>query len=337
MAALKVKRKELGEFLESARAAGYDVFAPARAPEGWTFAPHEGGDVDLDGYLLTTVSAKGFALPQLEAFLTYDNDDGRLAPAEESKRLIFGVRPCDARALALIDKVYRDRGFRDPHYLARREGAVFVVAACHRPAPTCFCTSAGGGPGDATGADVMAYEAGDHLLLEAASSKGEELLKAVKSDQAPEAELKKAKAVYEKVAASMAPLWDLEAVRPKLYENFEAAAWEEVASRCVSCGACTFVCPSCHCFDVADEGKHGRGLRLRFWDACTQSLFTLHASGHNPRERKAQRYRQRVLHKFYYFYDNWGENLCVGCGRCVVACPVNVDIREAVSLAAEAA
>jgi sulfhydrogenase subunit beta (sulfur reductase) len=105
----------------------------------------------------------------------------------------------------------------------------------------------------------------------------------------------------------------------------------------VSCGACTFVCPSCHCFDVADEGKHGRGVRLRFWDACTQSPFTLHASGHNPRERKAQRYRQRVLHKFYYFHENWGENLCVGCGRCVVACPVNVDIREAVSLAAETA
>jgi sulfhydrogenase subunit beta (sulfur reductase) len=334
MAAVKVKMKDVPRFLEGARAAGYDVFAPARAPEGWAFAPYEGGDVALDGYLLTTASVKGFALPQLEAFLSYDNDDGNLAPAPEGKRLVFGVRPCDARALALVDRVYRDRGFRDPHYLARRDDTIFVVLACHQPAPTCFCTSVGGGPGDAYGADVMAYEAGGDLVLEPASSKGEEFLKAAKAEEASDAELKKAKAIYAKVAAAMAPLWDLDAARPKLYENFGADAWEEVASRCVSCGACTFVCPSCHCFDVADEGKHGRGVRLRFWDACTQSPFTLHASGHNPRERKAQRYRQRVLHKFYYFHDNWGENLCVGCGRCVVACPVNVDIREAVTLVA---
>jgi sulfhydrogenase subunit beta (sulfur reductase) len=337
MAAVKLKMKDVPQFLEGARAAGYGVFAPARAPEGWAFTPYEGGPVNLDGYLLTTASVKGFALPQLEALLSYDGDGGRPAPTPEGKRLIFGVRPCDARALALVDRVYRDRGFRDTHYLARRDNTVLVVRACYRPAPTCFCTSVGGGPADATGADVMAYEAGDDLLLEATSSKGEKFLKAAKAEPAPEAGLAAAKAPYAEVAAEMKPPWDLDAVRPRLYENFDSPAWEEIASRCVSCGACTFVCPSCHCFDVADEGKHGRGVRLRFWDACTQSLFTLHASGHNPRERKAARYRQRVLHKFYYFHDNWGENLCVGCGRCVVACPANVDIREAVTLVAEAA
>jgi ferredoxin len=334
MAAAKVKRSELPRFLEAARAAGYDVFAPARAPEGWTFAPYDGGAVDLDGYLLTTLSAKGFALPQLEAFLAYDNDAGELTPAEPKKRLVFGVRPCDARALALVDKVYLSRSFRDPHYLGRRDNTAFVVLACRQPAPTCFCTSVGGGPADVAGADVMAYEAGDELLLEAVSARGEGLFKPLKLAEAGAEAVAEAKTAYADVARAMALLWDLEAARPKLYENFDAPAWEEVASRCVSCGACTFVCPSCHCFDVADEGKHGRGSRLRFWDACTQSPFTLHASGHNPRARKAARYRQRVLHKFYYFHENWGENLCVGCGRCVVACPANVDIREAVTLVA---
>jgi len=334
MAAGKVKRSDLPRFLEAAKAAGYDVFAPARAPEGWSFAPYEGGAVDLDGYLLTTLSAKALALPQLEAFLAYDGNDGRLVGADESKRLVFGVRPCDARALALVDKVYLSRGFRDPHYLSRRDNTVLIVSACHQPAPTCFCTSVGGGPADAAGADVMAYKSGDELLLDATSSKGEEFLKAAKLEKASDAALKKTKAACAKVADTMAPLWELEALRPILYKNFDAPAWEELAARCVSCGACTFVCPSCHCFDVADEGKHGRGSRLRFWDACTQSRFTLHASGHNPRARKGQRYRQRVLHKFYYFHENWGENLCVGCGRCVVACPVNVDIREAVTAVA---
>jgi ferredoxin len=334
MASAKVKGTDLIKFLEGARAAGYDVYLPAQGEEGWAFAPYEGGAVDLADYLLTTLSVKSFALPQLEAFLSYDGDAGELASAQERKRLLFGVRPCDARALALVDKVYRDRGFRDPQYLARRANTLLVVAACDLPAPTCFCTSVGGGPAEATGADVIAFAAGDDLLLEATSAQGEQFLKAAKLGEAAEAELEKAKARYAEVAEAMAPLWDLEKTRPRLYERFEAAAWEEVASRCVSCGACTFVCPSCHCFDVADEGKHGRGRRLRFWDACTQSLFTLHASGHNPRERAAQRYRQRVLHKFHYFHDNWGENLCVGCGRCVVACPANVDIREAVTLVA---
>jgi ferredoxin len=171
--------------------------------------------------------------------------------------------------------------------------------------------------------------------LESVTANGENLLAAANPKGAADDELTKAKGRYAEVTRGMAPgPWDLDAVRARLYERFDSPAWEEIASRCVSCGACTFVCPSCHCFDVADEGKHGRGARVRFWDACTQKLFTLHASGHNPRERKAARYRQRVLHKFHYFHASWGENLCVGCGRCVVACPVNVDIREAVTLVA---
>jgi ferredoxin len=336
MSTAKVKRDELPKALENARAAGYETFAPVLLPEGWAFAPYEGGPVALDGYLLTKLSAKGFALPQLEAVLSYDGAEGRPAPPAEGKRAVLGVRPCDARALALVDRVYRERGFVDPLYAARRDNTIIITFACAYPAPTCFCTSVGGGPADATGADVMAYPAGDDLLLEAATPGGEEFLKGAKLGEAADAELEAAKAAYAEIAGRMAQLWDLDAARARLYENYDAAAWAEVASRCISCGACTFVCPSCHCFDVADEGKHGRGQRLRFWDACTQSLFTLHASGHNPRDRKAQRYRQRVLHKFHYFHDNWGENLCVGCGRCVVECPANVDIREAVTLVAEA-
>jgi ferredoxin len=336
MSTSKLKRDELSKALENARAAGYETYAPARRPEGWAFVRHEGGDPALDGYLLTKLSVKGFALPQLEAILSYDGGEGRPAPPAEGKRAILGVRPCDARALALVDKVYRERAFVDPLYAARRDNTVIITFACEYPAPSCFCTSVGGGPADATGADVIAYPAGDDILLETISPKGEEFLKTAKLTEAAGAELEAAKARFAKVAEQMAPLWDLDAARPKLYENFDAAAWAEIASRCISCGACTFVCPSCHCFDVADEGKHGQGRRLRFWDACTQSLFTLHASGHNPREDKTRRYRQRVLHKFHYFHENWGENLCVGCGRCVVECPVNVDIREAVTLVAEA-
>ncbi len=336
MAAAKIKAAALADLLAAAQGAGYEAYAPAKGPEGWAFARYDGGAVDFDGYLLTTLSAKGFVLPQLETLLRYDGDEGELAatPAE-TKRLLVGVRPCDARALSLMAKVYAGaRGFADPHFAGRREKTTLVVFACDKPAATCFCTSTGGGPGDAAGADVMAYQAGDDYVLAAVSAKGEELWEALQLDDASPEETEKAKTAYAEVAEGMKPLWGLAEVRARLAANFDAAAWEEVAARCLSCGACTFVCPSCHCFDVADEGKRGRGARLRFWDACTQPLFTLHASGHNPRARKSQRYRQRVLHKFYYFHENWGENLCVGCGRCVVACPTNVDIREAVALVA---
>jgi sulfhydrogenase subunit beta (sulfur reductase) len=189
MAAVKVKMKEVPQFLEGARAAGYDVFTPARAPEGWAFAPYESGGVDLDGYLLTTASVKDFALPQLEALLSYDDDGGRPAPTPGGKRLVFGVRPCDARGLALVDRVYRDRGFRDPNYLSRRDNTVLVVLACHQPAPTCFCTSVGGGPADGTGADVIAYEAASALVMEAASPRGEEFLKTLPAAEVPAKEV----------------------------------------------------------------------------------------------------------------------------------------------------
>jgi len=324
--------KDVRKLLERARDAGYEVWVPSRRAEGWAFARYEGGEVNVRGYLLTTLSVKSFFLPQREALLTYEGDAARAAAPEDKKRMICYVRPCDARAVALLDNIYAGgRGFHDPAYEARRNNTVVVVCACEAPAPTCFCTSVGSGPADARGADVMLYALDGHLVGEAASPRGAAFLGELGFGAAPADQLARAKERHAGVARTMAPLWDLEKVRPKLYENFNSPAWAEIAGRCISCLACTFVCPSCHCFDVVDEGKAGRGARLRLWDGCTVGLFTRHASGHNPRVTKGARYRQRVLHKFHYFYDNWRENLCVGCGRCVVHCPANVDIREAVS------
>ncbi len=332
--------EEVTALLERARAGGYEVWAPAPgAPEGWAFIRYDGGPLDLDGYLLTTTGVKAFFLPQRDAFLTYEGDVASAAPTEAVKRAVFCVRPCDARAFALLDKIYAGgRGFHDPAYEARRANTVLIACACEAPAPTCFCTSTGGGPADAAGADVMLYACGAHIAGEATSARGDAFLSELGfGARAPAEQLATAKAAYAKVAAAMPKLWDMEAVRARLYENFGAPAWDEVAARCISCLACSFVCPSCYCFDVGDEGRRGRpGVRLRLWDGCTVPSFTLHASGHNPRTTKGARWRQRVLHKFHYFYDNWGETLCVGCGRCVVACPANVDIREAVALVAAA-
>jgi sulfhydrogenase subunit beta (sulfur reductase) len=128
--------------------------------------------------------------------------------------------------------------------------------------------------------------------------------------------------------AMMAPPVSLEGLDRMLPELFNDPVWTGIAASCVNCGACAFSCPTCHCFDMQDEGRNGRGRRLRVWDSCMFSGFTLEASGHNPRSLSLQRVRQRVMHKFSYFPLNYGEKLCAGCGRCVTVCPVGFDIRK---------
>ncbi len=324
MSHYKLEKAKLDEFLEFMKEK-YSVWAPVRADEGWAFAPVEGA-VTLEHYLLTRLSAKQFVTPLYETLISFDGPEGEPAPPDKEARLVFGVRPCDAGAVRLMDRVYLEGRYRDPLYKARRENTVLVVLACGEPAPTCFCTSTGGGPADDTGADIMAYGNDGHWILKGVTEKGKNVLtgggpaKACK-DKLPE----------DKAAGKIPVLWDLAQAQKAVKEQFENPVWESMAQRCLACGVCTYVCPSCSCFDVSDEAKRGKGKRLRFWDGCMFPLFTHHAGGHNPRESRGPRYRQRVLHKFNYFpHRNEGANLCVGCGRCVVDCPVNIDIREAV-------
>ncbi len=113
-------------------------------------------------------------------------------------------------------------------------------------------------------------------------------------------------------------------------EIWDEPIWEDISTKCINCGACTFVCSTCHCFDVTDEGKGKKGQRIRLWDSCMFQIFTREASGHNPRGMSTQRVRQRIMHKYNYFMDNYDQHLCTGCGRCVQVCPVNLDIREVI-------
>jgi sulfhydrogenase subunit beta (sulfur reductase) len=332
MPAYKIGKSELDDFLVGIKKL-YAVYAPVRGPEGWRFVQVE-GPIDLDGYLLTRLSAKEFVTPIYETLIKFNGRTGEPAHPENEKRLVFGVRPCDARAVRLFDSVFAGESYIDPAYKARRDNTVLVVTACNEPAPTCFCTSTGGGPGDEFGADIMAYEADGAWVMKPVTDKGAEALKDAGLIEATDEEVKKAAAPAEKAAGEMEPLWDLTEAQAAVKDRFDDSMWNELADRCLGCGVCTFVCPSCSCFDVSDEAKRGRGRRYRFWDGCMFPIFTLHASGHNPREAQAPRYRQRVLHKFSYFPErNGGLNLCVGCGRCVVDCPVNIDIREAIALA----
>jgi ferredoxin len=216
---------------------------------------------------------------------------------------------------------------QDPYYMNRRRNTVLMGLACNQPMSTCFCTSVGGGPFSTDGLDLLWTDLGDRYLVEAITEQGEAMIadsphlrEAMSEDIAQKADL-----AARAEGAISGP--DVQGVKEKLDRMYDAPFWQNVQLKCLGCGACTYLCPTCHCFDIADEGDSRQGQRVRNWDTCQFSLFTLHASGHNPRTSGKERMRQRMMHKFNYFVENFDAIACVGCGRCVRECPVNLDIR----------
>jgi ferredoxin len=249
-------------------------------------------------------------------------------PSGES--ILFGVRPCDARALGLLDRVFIDGQQSDPYYARLREKTTVIGLACSQAMPSCFCTSVGGGPGDTTGMDVQATALEKRLLLRATTPKGGELLASASdllTEAGPEA-VQEAEEQVRSVEAQLAPVPAAGSDR-RLAEAFEAPLWETAGRKCLGCGTCSFLCPTCHCFDISDEVRGDRGRRVRTWDCCAYPQFTLHGSGHNPRPTPKERWRQRVMHKFRYAVENLEVCFCVGCGRCIRNCPVSLDLRTA--------
>ncbi|MFP4563730.1 MAG: 4Fe-4S dicluster domain-containing protein [Spirochaetia bacterium] len=308
------------------------------------------GDKNLPpgpGYITPRLSAKGVFFPQTEILCRYEDGVLTEETLPDEKILLFGIRPCDARAIAELDEIFAasNSRFEDPYYLKRRENSVVVALACMgneagqaAPARTCFCTSVGGDPAGREGSDVIAYDLGERYLFTAVTGKGSEFLDANSGifEKADDKELDEAAEAAEKVveaARESMETIDLESIKERLDESFDSEVWKEITERCIGCGACTYLCPTCHCFDITDEDNgHGKGRRIRTWDSCQYPQFTLHASGHNPRNVKTQRMRQRVMHKFSYAVENNGNIYCVGCGRCVARCPVNLDIREVLKI-----
>jgi ferredoxin len=309
------------------------LFAPVADPAGGTvFAEVTSAAAVSHGASNTRLSVKSVFFPQREVLLSFKGSALDAVPAVEGNLVVFGARPCDARAMTWMDGVFRGGGREDPYFVERRRGAVIVARACDEPCSTCFCTSVGGSPYGKEGADVLASASGDgqgDLLLEPVTEKGAAFLvqhaSCLRPATAAEAEAREARA---RAAEARMEKLDFSGVKDKMDAGFDSPVWEAITRSCLGCGACTYVCPTCHCFDITDETRGDRGVRIRTWDACQYSLFTQHASGHNPRGHKRARMRQRLMHKYAYAPETAGAVFCSGCGRCVRACPVNLDIRE---------
>jgi ferredoxin len=291
---------------------------------------------------LTNLSPKEAVQPRVETLLRFRTVKSADDPAAEQlllddrievrRALVFGARPCDARAFLLSDEVFLKGPCVDVYYGARRESTLLAALVCREGDDACFCSAVGGGPADTAGSDLRIVPVEGGLVVEALREEAESLLEGL-GEPASDSTRDEALRVVEEVSALCMGEIDAGGSVEAFKNRFEDREyWREVAERCLSCGVCTFVCPTCTCFTITDEKRGLEGERLRSWDSCMFYQYTLEASGHNPRPTKLERYRNRVGHKFSYFPEKYdGRFSCTGCGRCIRFCPVSIDIRRAVS------
>ena len=326
----KIALSKLNDFF-AAIAAEEKLYLPVDGEKGADYKLWSEG-VTYSRALNTNRSAKDFFFPQTENIVDFKREGKTIevidTRTETEDFVVFGVRACDARSFSILDKVFLADPV-DSFYAARRAHGTIVTVACTRPGETCFC-GAFGIDMTAPEGDVSTWIAEDALWLTANTEKGEALLAKVAAltEEGDTAAVDAQKAAVKEIAKKL-PLQNLPTDAFKgnvLLEKFNSAKWPELSKACLGCGTCTFVCPTCQCYDIFDFDT-GHGVkRARCWDSCMYSDFTKMAHG-NSRNSQVERFRQRFMHKLVYFpMNNGGEFGCVGCGRCLSKCPINMNI-----------
>ena len=286
----------------------------------------------LSKNLNTLRSAKDFFFPQTENLADFKMEGKKIEVIdirEESEDfVVFGVRACDARSFTILDKVFLSEPV-DSYYKNRRDHGTIVTMACTKPAETCFCGTFGIDPTEPEG-DVACWSDGENIFFNANNEKGQKFVDSVSCllEDGDTARLDETKAKTKEILAKL-PLANLSTDAfggDTLMEHFKSEKWAELSESCLGCGTCTFVCPTCQCYDIKDFNT-GHGIkRFRCWDSCMYSDFTKMAHG-NIRNSQLERFRQRFMHKLVYFpSNNNGEFGCVGCGRCLSKCPISMNI-----------
>ena len=327
----------------AAASSGYRISAPVSEGPFCNFKPYEKGQaLEMDAQN-TRLSPKSAVYPQSEVMFTYTLDESQAdhnvmkeVDVDDGPRALVGVRPCDAKAFILVRRNFDNPDYQDPYWVRAYEATTLIGHACMAPCSACFCTTAGSGPYAAEGLDILLADADDGYVAKVITEKGAAFAKAagwttaVAADTAEAAFAEGESAAEAKIVSRVATDQLAEKATTELYE---APFWEDVSFACINCGTCTYLCPTCWCFDIQDENRGNSGVRMRNWDSCMFPLFTLHGAGHNPRGTKLHRVRQRFMHKLKYYVDKYEKGIqCVGCGRCVRHCPVNIDIRKVCDL-----
>lgn len=329
-----INKKDIGKLLSQWNEE-FVILVPSKEGDTTKMAKWDGKDTGfIDWYRNTAQASKANFFPPMEEMFSFQKDkEGYhigLASSDKHKQLILAIRPCDANALAILDVAFKD-GYEDPYYLSRRKDTLLIGLGCINPYDSCFCTSLGSSPFDSTNVDIMFTDIGEEFFIEEVTEAGKELVakteglrEASKVDEAKASKVKEAS--YNKVTRKI----DTRDIDKKLLACFENKDyWEKVSAKCISCGICTFLCPTCYCFDINDELVRKQGTRFRSWDSCAFPTYT-EMPVENPRLEKWRRVRQKVCHKFEFFPMNFGVVACTGCGRCIRLCPVNWDITQAI-------
>ncbi|MCB2229609.1 4Fe-4S dicluster domain-containing protein [bacterium] len=313
-------------------------------PRGWTdeqtngrYRLTHGKGKKFFGYVHGPNSWKKFLYPPARQLYAADRMKHRfdvVAPEPSGiKPALIGVRACELAAIMVQDRVLMDGEYIDPEYKARRQNAVIVAVNCTRAGGTCFCASMNTGPRVQEGYDILLTEVvdshGHYFTVETASEKGRAIAAQLATSPASEEQLAAARQAVDKAARQMGRTLDLTDLKDSLYRGFDSIHWEKVAGRCLTCGNCTMVCPTCFCVNVEDTTAltGEQAFRIRRWDSCFTVDFS-YIHGGSIRATDYSRYRQWLLHKLAYWQDQFGVVGCVGCGRCITWCPVGIDITE---------
>ncbi|MGD2103551.1 MAG: 4Fe-4S dicluster domain-containing protein [Anaerolineae bacterium] len=310
-----------------------DLIAPRDVGGHILYRPVTSSDEIVIEYTRPEISAKEYLLPDTEVILRIKQEGTDVAleePLPERRQVLFGVRPCDAHGMSVIDALFLEEEPVDRVYQHHRERTTLVGLACPKMWDGCFCTSLDGGPDDSSHLDVLLSEVDGGYMAEAVTEKGAELLANLPGEEPADAP---PPAVEDEDTVQVIPPAEWRSL-------FKDRMWRRHGDRCLSCRICTYVCPTCRCFDVTDRVvETGPGVtrveRIRVWDACTSTNYRRVAGGHNPRATKPDRLRNRFFCKFCYYPEDFGPTGCVGCGRCIVSCPVDIDITEVMKDVAE--
>ncbi|MEW6546953.1 MAG: 4Fe-4S dicluster domain-containing protein [Bacillota bacterium] len=330
----RLDRKDLRAFLDKL-ASTASLVAPVREDGVVVFRPVSSGEQVIFDYVNPVRSAKELFFPQSEVMFRFQpSPAATIVPVQpEQQVVLFGIRPCDLAALSLLDRVFLGGDYRDAYWGKRRDLTTLVGVACQQPdESSCFCTAFGITPGTGEGADVMLYPAEEWLGVEVLTPRGQALLERAGMSLGEAGD--EGERLKQEYLGKTVPLGDRispDQLWKALDDRFDDPYWQEASRRCLGCGICTYLCPTCHCFLVTDVAKGEDGVRLRCWDSCQFRDFLLMAGGHNPRPTRKERTRQRFMHKLVYFVQRYGQYLCTGCGRCVAHCPVGLDMATVIA------
>jgi ferredoxin len=323
--------RELKPLLD-ALAEGMDLYIPRRSGPYYVFTkydPGAGAEVDFNNIRACT-PAKEFLFPLRELAAVFPEP---VEPPEIKSFAVFGLKDCDLRSIEVLDKVFTEEEFEDPFYVRRRQNMFMVASDCSDPAESCICNALDGKPYATSGFDLNVSKVRDGFVIETGSDKGDEFVQKHSQlfSDAPETLLSQRdeeRSKTEKQLEQQNAELSFDAPVSQVVESSEESdVYDEEARTCVECQACTRICPTCHCFYLYDTSQKDYFAKMKMWDSCMRLAYAEVAGGANPHKMLGDRLKHRLMHKFAYFLDRYGLNMCVGCGRCVDAEAGGVDLR----------